>query len=1291
MNRILASMLLGCAAVLPTAASAMSQYYPTTVWSSYYQTLPVSDAIGTPDRLNLSNGRTGEVTVTLPFPVTFNDVTYTQVKVGAKGYVTFGTASLANNNAPANLVSSSAVEPKNAIAVWWADHFCDVAAGELRTQEAGYVDETDPLKEYKPHRFIIEWKCAKAATVNGSLNTNFRAQVIFHRLPDDVVGANNVIQAVYGDASVGTGDDWTAGISWGQRLTPGPGGIGQGGQMGPGPNGTAVCSPSGNPAPKCTGAHFPKNTVIQYGMHPTTDLSARVRVQGFSVDNNSVSLNLQTTFQNAGGAVAQNVTYDAYLTQFPDLFNPGSSSSFKVGSHGTPFNVAAFDTSYLVTDMLQSTSVPLNGRYYVCLDIDPAGVVPEIDKTNNRPCASVQDMVAVGPDLTGTIANPSPTGEAKATYQFPVTFSNKGTAASGAFEYVITAVPVPNPSDGSTIGREEDIYFGFFPNALAVNETTPTLMISVQLPFFLRDDKYQYRLIIDPYRRALPADADYGNNTFLSTGQMTMRKPKMRITPNPVNITFPFGCYYGQPLKAQYKLCNDGQMDAYGFRTGIAMGSGTNVSLLDDATAASFPQYCGAADANYNRQECRPVNGMMPTCSEYEYCVFECDPQSDTICPGMGLTCQYDYSWNELESLNPGWDGTLHHTCQLSIPKLSGTAVCKTIDVEGVIPRSDRHDQDPSQPGERYFHVMDDIDMMLSETEPAIISTTQPIMCNESLPDFVSPKLTSPDRVVAGEPFEIDRSIKNVGFIELPQGVFEEPEMVNVQYGYYLSRSRSDLSTKQIFVKVKSTDGFGVATVGSIANGKRNEDHHTELLEIPAEVEPGLYYIGIILDPLNQFRELDKSNNTLIFDTQIYVGPPSLKIVGDPPGRVVVNSQVTHQFTALGGVGTCRWAIENPPPSLVLNPDGLLFGRVTEIGSFSYTVSASCGDLTAKRTFIMEVVESRGTLVITTDELPPARSGVAYGPWRDADKVGHDGVQLTASGGLPPYDWAIIDGRAPFGINLSITGLLSGTPSIQAQTSTFTVMVTDKAKNTVTKKLTIVVRDGGSMALSLPNFPNADTGIAYDQCVKVSGGTPEYTWSDPADLPPGLQATSTGNTLCIAGVPTKKGNYRVVVTATDANGESLSRPLPLTVSATGLTINVPAIPIYQRGGEVDIRLSVGVFTTNPSKKVVFSLASGSLPEGVTLSKEGLISGTISKDAAFGAYNLTVRAEDEWGREGQKALALTVDIEAKKPKVEVTKTSGCSSSGTMDLSLLGLALVGVALLNRPSRRRAGEVD
>lgn len=106
---------------------------------------------------------------------------------------------------------------------------------------------------------------------------------------------------------------------------------------------------------------------------------------------------------------------------------------------------------------------------------------------------------------------------------------------------------------------------------------------------------------------------------------------------------------------------------------------------------------------------------------------------------------------------------------------------------------------------------------------------------------------------------------------------------------------------------------------------------------------------------------------------------------------------------------------------------------------------------------------------ITTTSLPAATIGQSYG------------AQLGATGGSPPYTWAVMSGGLPAGLSLSSSGLISGTPSTQ-QTANFTVRAIDSAGN----------RTGADQPLSItvnpPPPPPPSGGGGGGASVSVSWG-----------------------------------------------------------------------------------------------------------------------------------------------------------------------------------------------------------
>ena len=85
-------------------------------------------------------------------------------------------------------------------------------------------------------------------------------------------------------------------------------------------------------------------------------------------------------------------------------------------------------------------------------------------------------------------------------------------------------------------------------------------------------------------------------------------------------------------------------------------------------------------------------------------------------------------------------------------------------------------------------------------------------------------------------------------------------------------------------------------------------------------------------------------------------------------------------------------------------------------------------------------------LVISTSSLPAGTIGAAYN------------ATLTATGGTPPYSWAVTVGTLPAGLSLhASSGAITGTPAGPVGTSNFTVTITDSLAATASRALSITV------------------------------------------------------------------------------------------------------------------------------------------------------------------------------------------------------------------------------------------
>lgn len=340
----------------------------------------------------------------------------------------------------------------------------------------------------------------------------------------------------------------------------------------------------------------------------------------------------------------------------------------------------------------------------------------------------------------------------------------------------------------------------------------------------------------------------------------------------------------------------------------------------------------------------------------------------------------------------------------------------------------------------------------------------------------------------------------------------------------------------------------------------------------------------------------------------------------------------SQTLTAAGGAPPLAWSVSGSlPPGLQLNPaSGQITGTPTAGGAYTFTAQVRDGaSATATRQFTITVSEG---LTITTSVLPAASEGASYSH------------QLQAAGGTAPYTWVLAVGTLPAGLTLSPAGAITGTPTSIANNS-FIVSVTDATQQSVSKPLTLIVNARTSITVTLPVLPGARVQVSYSQQLRAEGGTAPYAWAlapGSAPLPIGLTLSPEG---LLSGTPSSAGTFTFTLRVTDSAGARVEQNFSLAV-VSGLTVStqsalppatagVPYLaPLAAAGGQPDYR---------------WSLASGALPAGLTLSPAGTITGT---PAAAGTFNFEVQVADSADASATAAFTLVVRLPAP-PSVTIT--------------------------------------
>jgi hypothetical protein len=286
------------------------------------------------------------------------------------------------------------------------------------------------------------------------------------------------------------------------------------------------------------------------------------------------------------------------------------------------------------------------------------------------------------------------------------------------------------------------------------------------------------------------------------------------------------------------------------------------------------------------------------------------------------------------------------------------------------------------------------------------------------------------------------------------------------------------------------------------------------------------------------------------------------------------------------------------------------------------------------------VVAIRGSAASFDDTIPcPASGPLLVCP---SGQVGQPyTLQLRALGGCDLYRWEIPNGSIPAGLNLSSSGLITGTPTAATDTSPW-VTVHDLlpeeggypwcgGDNHSERQFVFHVTPG--LSIQNQSVPGATVGQPYSLTLTalsvtntnpVQGSPAAATWTvQSGSLPAGVTLSSQGQ---FSGTPTTEGSYQFVVRAqaggvSDTETETLVVRQPLVVSSP-----------FQGGAgpksEVGVLFTAAQTATGGNGTFTWALASGSLPTGLELGADGTLSGT---PAAPGRFAFALRVSDGEGR------------------------------------------------------------
>ena len=366
-------------------------------------------------------------------------------------------------------------------------------------------------------------------------------------------------------------------------------------------------------------------------------------------------------------------------------------------------------------------------------------------------------------------------------------------------------------------------------------------------------------------------------------------------------------------------------------------------------------------------------------------------------------------------------------------------------------------------------------------------------------------------------------------------------------------------------------------------------------------------------------------------------GCPAIAVApGSLPDGVLYTAYTPQTVSASGGAAPYQYTVSSGslPPGMTLGlATGIVSGTPTMAEATTFTVKATdANGCHGAQAYAIHIASTGICPIITFTPAPPNGTvGVLYSQ------------VLTPSGGTGPYTFAVTLGSLPPGLTLTTGGTLAGTPTV-AGSYLPVIRVTDAngcysdhhTPITIVTGVTPPPRVCPTITLAPSALPSGVINIAYSQAIVASGSpaTPYVYAVSAGALPPGITLTPSGT---LAGTPTTAQSSTFTITATDTNGCPGSRQYTLNVTSGGVCPAITVSPLPPPGS-VGVAYAQVLTPGGGAAPYTFSVPSGALPPGLTLSSGGTLSGTPSTAGTFAAV---LRATDTNGCLGEVSVTITI--------------------------------------------------
>ncbi|WP_439569863.1 putative Ig domain-containing protein [Sphingopyxis sp.] len=383
----------------------------------------------------------------------------------------------------------------------------------------------------------------------------------------------------------------------------------------------------------------------------------------------------------------------------------------------------------------------------------------------------------------------------------------------------------------------------------------------------------------------------------------------------------------------------------------------------------------------------------------------------------------------------------------------------------------------------------------------------------------------------------------------------------------------------------------------------------------------------------------------------VTIAPPTIELTPATLPNATFGVPYSQTITADGSIAPYSFAVTSGslPPGLTLTSGGTLSGTPTLGGPRTFTITATDataapGPYAGARAYTLTV--DVPALVLPATTLPDGATDTAYS------------AQInSATGGVAPYTYVVTSGELPYGLTMSASGAISGTPTT-ANLFGFVVTATDSNSGTGPS----VVQQ--SYSINIVNTPPVvgpvTASVAYGAGLTPIPLSITGTANSVAVVTPPTHGRAIVDRMTISYIPDTGYAGADSFTYLASNNGANSAPATVTISVANPAITITA------GGPLTATVGAAfgeTFTFNGGTQPFTNYQVTGLPAGMQAGSSGANTiEIIGTPTSAGSFALTVSATDASTGTGPFGASQTFTLTVAAPTLSMTPGAGTLTAG-----------------------------